>query len=79
MVCANNKYVYPNIHVLSMSPLHCSYKTNMFPATIFQTYDLISCDTSCNHSYVSLYCPRKFKKMKNKIKNQIKKNIKSKK
>ena len=68
IVCANNKYAYPNIHVLSMSPLHCSYKTNM----LFQTYDLISCDTSCNHGHVPLHCPKELKNKRKRILNQEK-------
>jgi len=34
IVCANNKYAYPNIHVLFMSLLYCSYKTNIFSSII---------------------------------------------
>jgi len=79
IVCANNKYAYPNIYVLSMSPLHYSHKTNMFPAiiilnssTIFQIYDLISYDTSCNHGHVPLHCLRELKNKRKRILNQEK-------
>ena len=40
-----------------------------FLSTIFQTYDI----TSCNHSYIPLYCPRNKRNRKEK-KNQIKEN-----
>ena len=63
-----------------MSPLYYFYKINMFfniiildSFTTFQTYNLISCDTSCNHNYVPLYCPRELNE------NEKKKNIKSRK
>ena len=69
MVHANNKYAYPNIHILFMS-LSCHFhKVNMFsdiivldPSTTFQIYDLILCDTSCNHSHMPLYYSRKRKR-----------------
>jgi len=81
MVCANNKYAYFNIHMLFISLSYCFYKANIFSnvivldfSTIFQTYDLISCDTSCDHSYVPLHHLRR--KINKKIKNQIKENNK---
>ena len=68
MVCANNKYAYSNVYMLSMSLLHHSHKINMFsdiivldPSTIFQTYEFISCDTLCDHSHMPLYHPIKIK------------------
>jgi len=68
MVCAINKYAYPNIHVLSMSLLYYFYKVNIFPdiiildfSTTFQTYNLISCDISCDHGYIPLHCSRELK------------------
>ena len=77
IVCANNKYTYPNIHVLFMSSPHCSHKANIFsniivldPSTTFQTYDLISCDTSCDHSHMPLHCPRELKEKKKKKENR---------
>ena len=51
-----------SIHMLSISPPYCYYKTNIFPDiivlvsfTLFQTYDIISCD----HGYIPLHCSRK--------------------
>ena len=68
MVYANNKYIYSNIHVLSMSLLYCFHKVKTFPniivldsSTIFQTYDLILCDTLCNCDHIPLHCLRKTK------------------
>ena len=62
MVCANNKYAYSNVYMLSMSLSHHFHKINMFsdvivldPSTIFQTYEFISCDTLCDHSHMPLY------------------------
>ena len=66
-----------------MSLPYCFHKINIFsniivldPSIIFQTYDFISCDTSCNHSHGSLYHPRKTKTKtkQNKIKNKNKEN-----
>ena len=75
MVCANDKYTYSNIHVLFISLPYYFYKINIFPdviilnpSTIFQTYNFISYDTSCDYGYVLLYCP------KNKNKNKTKQN-----
>jgi len=57
---------YLNVHILSISLPYCFYKVNMFSdiivldsSTTFQTYDLISCDTSCDCSHVSFHCLRK--------------------
>ena len=68
IVHANDKYTYPNVYTLSMSPPYCFHKVNMFPdiivlnpSTTFQTYDFISCEISCNCSHVSLHHPRKRK------------------
>ena len=80
MVCTINKYIHPNIHVLSISPPYCSHKANMFPDiivldpfTTFQTYDLISCDITCDCSHVPLHYSRKLKEMKMKNKNKNRK------
>ena len=79
MVCANNKYTYPNVHMLSMSLLYHFHKANMFSniivldsSTMFQTYDLILCDISCDCSHVPLHCPEKEKENKNKTENKRK-------
>ena len=79
MVHAHDKHAYPNVHVLSISLPHCFHKVNMFSdiivlnsSTIFQTYDLISCDTSCDCNYLSLHCLRKQKQKQNKTKLKIK-------
>ena len=68
MVCADDKYAYSNIYMLSISPSHHYYKINMLSdiivlnsSTIFQTYDLISCDASCDCSHVPLHHLRKTK------------------
>jgi len=68
MVCANDKYTYTNVYMLFMSPPHYFYKVNIFTDiivldsfTIFQTYDFISCDTSCDHGHVLLHCSKKTK------------------
>ena len=54
-----------------MSSPHCSHKANIFsniiildPSTTFQTYDLISCDTSCDCIHVPLHCSRELKEIK---------------
>jgi len=54
-----NKYAYSNIYALSISLPYYFYKINMFPNitvldlfTIFQTYNLISCDISCDCGHV---------------------------
>ena len=79
MVCANDKYAYTNIYMLFISLSYCFHKTNIFSnvivldfSTIFQTYDLISCDTSCDHSYVPLHHLRRKINKKIKIKSKIK-------
>jgi len=76
MVCANDKYTYTNVYILFISLPHYFYKVNIFTNiivldsfTIFQTYDFISCDISCDHGHMLLHYPKK-----NKIKNQIKSN-----
>ena len=83
IVCANNKYIYPNIHILLSLP-HYYYKTNIIfniivldLSTSLQTYNLISCDTTCDHSHMSLYYLRKLReiKTKNKTKNKIKRKL----
>ena len=63
-----------------MSLLYCFHKINIFPdviildsSTIFQTYNFISCNTSCDHSHILLHCPKNQKK-KNKTKLKIKSN-----
>ena len=53
MVCANDKYACSNVYVLFMSLLYYFHKVN-----IFQIYDFILCDTSCDHSHVPLHCLR---------------------
>ena len=62
-----------------MSSLHYYHKTNVFSdiivlvsSTIFQTYNIISCDASCDYGHMSLHCLRK-RKRKRKRKNKIKK------
>ena len=44
---------------------------------MFQTYEITSCDTSCDHSYMLLYCLRnkKNKKKQKEKSNQIKENM----
>ena len=80
MVCANNKYTYPNIHVLSMNPPHHSHKANIFldiiildPSTTFQTYDPISYNTSYDPSHVPFHCLRELKEKKKKKKTENRK------
>ena len=72
MVCANNKYAYFNIHMLFISLSYYFHKANIFSnvivldfSTIFQTYNLISCDISYDHNYMSLHHLRR--KINNKI------------
>ena len=69
------KYTYSNIHILSMSLLYHFHKANTFLniiildlSTIFQTYDLISYDTSYDCSHVPLHHLRELIKIKIKIK-----------
>ena len=76
MVCVINKYAYPDVHILSISPLYCFHKTNTFPnviildsLTTFQIYDLILCEISCDCDYIPLYCPRELKERKKNIKS----------
>ena len=78
MVCANDKYTYTNVYILFISLPHYFYKVNIFTNiivldsfTIFQTYDFISCDISCDHGHMLLHYPKKTK-LKIKL-NQIKK------
>jgi len=83
MICANDKYTYSNVHMLFMSPPYHFHRVNIFyniivldPSTIFQTYDFISCDISCDHRHMALHHSRKTKTKtkQNKIENQIKEN-----
>ena len=81
MVYANDKYVYANVHMLSMSLPYCFHKINTFPDvivqdsfTIFQTYNFISCDISCDNGHIPLHCPRKRNKIEIKLKLKIKEN-----
>jgi len=76
IVCANNKYIYPNIHMLLGLPYYY-YKINMFfniiildSSTSFQIYNLISCDITCDHSHIPLHCLRKLNEKKNKKQNK---------
>ena len=62
MACANDKYIYPNVYVLFISLLYCFHKVNIFSNiivlnsfTIFQIYNFISCDTSCDHGHIPLF------------------------
>ena len=61
------------------------HKANMFTNIIvlvsynlFQTYNIMSCDASCDCSNMSFHCPRK-EKEKEKEKEKIKRKIKSRK
>jgi len=36
----------------------------LVPSILFQTYDITSCDASCDHGHMPLHCPRKRKKKK---------------
>ena len=38
-------------------------------STLFQTYDITLCDTSCDNSHMPLHCPKEKRKRKS---NQIK-------
>ena len=66
--------------MLFMSLPHYYHKANMFTNiivlvsyTLFQTYNIMSCDASCDCSHMSFHCPRKEKeKEKKKIKRKIK-------
>ena len=65
IVHANDKYAYPNVHILSISLPHYFYKINIFSniiildlSTTFQTYDFILCDTSCDCGHMPLHHPR---------------------
>jgi len=75
MVHTIDKYAYPNIHILFMSLPHHSHKANTFSNiiildsfTIFETYDLISCD----YGHVPLHHPRELKERKRKKKTENK-------
>jgi len=72
MVHADDKYTYPNIHILSISLPHCFYKVNIFfdiiildLPIIFQTYDFISCDISYDCSFIVQEKKRKKKRKLN--------------
>jgi len=68
MVHANDKYMYSNVHILSISSSHYSHKTNTFYDIIvldsfitFQTYDLILCDIPHDSSHILLHHLRELK------------------
>ena len=59
---------YNNIHMLSISLLYYYHKANIFSnvivlvfSTLFQTYDITSCDASWDCGHMPLHHPRKEK------------------
>jgi len=44
-------------------------------STTFHTYDITSCDASCDHDHMPLHCPQnKIKRKEKKKRNKIKEN-----
>ena len=77
MVHATNNYSCSNVHALSMSVYHivamhltCSLIlfiwTLLVCSSLLQAYDLTSCDKSCDHGHMPIYCQKRKRNSKEK-------------
>ena len=70
MLSINNptlKYIYYSwvYHTIIIRQIYYNYAFDIIipiPFIIFQTYNIISCDVSCDCDYIPLYCPKEKEK-----------------